>query len=707
MEVARVFPGSFYVTDGENALLAGCPPEIVKVLRQRGLKPPRFILLPDVPVSHGESQVAVEFPLYHHLFLGDGDAGPLVLLGNERRVTAGRQLLDLSLLGPDEEQMIEWGLSGEDAKHLARETRWFQPKDKSGRPLPIDRLVETRVIGDQELDCGWIRLRRVKPNVFDLVAGQWRHTLDLTLAEEQFPPYPVRPDLTVSSLVKLGVEVLGGATGFSAAQPCSGLALCYNGNYMLLDAIPYLNHHLRARGIARNQVQSLFLTHIHDDHCNLVSLLQYNRRIQILSNPVVYHMAMRKLALTTDRSEESLREYFTFRRLTPGVETDHYGLRITPFWACHSIPTLGAQFTTNHNGADYTMLYTADTQALSDIKKMQKSGVISLERYNAIAEVYQRPVNLLIADGGEGAIHGDPADAMNSPAERIVFLHLDNLSDRFNAQFTTATSGKRFPIVRGDTDYNLTRTIEFLMEYFTGMPPVWVSNLLANQIVHTFNAGDIIIRQGSRSEGYVYMILTGYAQVVYHDGERRQLLAQMEAGELIGEMSVITGKGQRNASVVALSPVTVTAFSEAAFRGFVNQQQSEQRLRKMWQNRELLHNFACLRTLQQPVIRALSESVTLEHLPPGQKRSLAELCGEGGLVFPLGRDVTVEENGASREAPAHSAPLYCSNGVLLSVDAELQYLALRPVNADALRRRIPAFRYFWEETLRLPLPAGG
>ena len=707
MEVHSVVPGSFYVTDGEHALLAGAPPEVVKALRQRGLKPPRYLLLPDIAVAHGESQVAVEFPLYHHLFMG-GNGGvpePMVFIGSQRRVDAARDLLDMTLFGPDESHMAEWGLSDEDAEALARETRWFHPKDKTGKPWTLDRLVECRPVLEDELDLGWLRIRRASTNVFELSAGEWKHSLDLHVTEEQQPPYPVRPDLTVSSLVKLGVEVLGGATGFSATMPCSGLALCYNGNYMLLDAIPYLNHHLRARGIARNQIQSLFLTHIHDDHCNLVSLLQYNRRIQILSTQVVYRMAMRKLALTTDRSEDSLEEYFTFRKVTPGVETDHYGLTIAPFWSCHSIPTLGAQFTTNHNGTDYTMVYTADTQALSDIKKMQRTGVISLDRYNAIADIYQRPVNLLIADGGEGAIHGDPADAMNSPAERIVFLHLDELSDRFNAQFSTATSGKRYPIVHGDTDYNLTRTIEFLMEYFAGMPPVWVSNLLANQRVHTFNAGDIIIRQGSKSEGFVYMILTGYAQVVYHDGERKHSLAQMEAGELIGEMSVITGKGQRNASVVAVSPVTVTAISETAFRGFVRQQQSEQRLRKMWQNRELLHNFACMRHLQQPVIRSLSEMVTLEHLPAQKKHTpVANMCAPGGLIFALGRDIKLERSGKHETLHANTRPIYCDTSTSVSAGAELPYLVLQPPAAADLRKNIPAFRFFWEETLGLPVP---
>mgnify|MGYP003348081605 CR=1 FL=1 len=79
-------------------------------------------------------------------------------------------------------------------------------------------------------------------------------------------------------------------------------------------------------------------------------------------------------------------------------------------------------------------------------------------------------------------------DASNSPAERIVFLHLDTLPEKFQAHFCSATSGKGFNLLRGETDYNLTHTIEFLLEYFPGMPPMWISNLLANQRVMSFNA---------------------------------------------------------------------------------------------------------------------------------------------------------------------------------------------------------------------------
>lgn len=708
MHVQPIFPGVFYVSDREHALLAGCPPEIVKVLMQRGLKSPNYILLPDQPVSHGESQVAVEFPLYHHLFVGGKLAsGELLgLIGNRRRIQAARDLLELTLFGPDARQMAEWDMPLAQAEELARETRSFHLKDKHGKVLPLDSLITTRVLEDEPVDLGWCIVRRVAANRFEIAAGGHTKTIDLTPDQEQAPPYPVSTDLTPTTLVKLGVEVLGGSTGFSATQASSGMALCHNGNYLLVDAIPYLNVHLRARGIARNQVHSLFLSHIHDDHCNLLSLLQYNRRIQVLTTPVIYHMMLRKLSLLMDHSEESLQEYFIFIPLQPGEEANFFGLRITTFYSSHSIPTIGAYFETSHSGKDCRIIFTSDTQALADLKRLQRTGVISQDRYLQIAELYRQPCQLLLADGGEGQIHGDPADAINSPAERIVFLHLDNLSERFQAHFCTASSGKRFNLLRGETDYNLTRTIEFLLEYFPGMPPVWISSLLANQRVMSFNAGDIIIREGTRSEGYVYMILTGYAQVIHHDGERKQFLAQMEAGELIGEMSVILGHGQRNASVVALSPVTVTAFAESSFREFIRHQNYEGRLKALWQSRELLQNFPYLRALQQPVLRELATLVVLESVPAATGlRELTSLCAAGSLMLPLGEGLEIRRDGRLEIIEPNAAPILCAAGVTLLTEAEFQCLVLRAGDAAQLRRRIPAFRFFWEETLGLPLPA--
>lgn len=99
-------------------------------------------------------------------------------------------------------------------------------------------------------------------------------------------------------------------------------------------------------------------------------------------------MLLRKLALTLDRSEESLADYFTFTTLTERETTNFYGLRITPFYSSHSIPTIGAHFETSHDGRDYGITFTGDNQSLADVKRMQRTGVISTERVREIEAPY-------------------------------------------------------------------------------------------------------------------------------------------------------------------------------------------------------------------------------------------------------------------------------------------------------------------------------
>ena len=179
----------------------------------------------------------------------------------------------------------------------------------------------------------------------------------------------------------------------------------------------------------------------------------------------------------------------------------------------------------------------------------------------------------------------------------------------------------------------------------------------------------------------------------------------MEAGEIIGEMSIIMGQGVRNASVVALSPVTATAFSEVAFREYVHHQNLEGKLKRLWQNRELLQSLPYLRSLQQPIIREIARQVTLEHLPARSGPCPLKSLGDPfSLLLPLAVELTHSREGRTITVPAQTAPLLCTPGGSLVSEAEFQYLLLGVDQATELRTRIPAFRFLWEEVLGLPLP---
>ena len=96
-------------------------------------------------------------------------------------------------------------------------------------------------------------------------------------------PYLLQTDYVSRELVKLGLEILGSASGFAADEPCTWLALCYSGDYILIDSFPNLDKQLIARGISKNKISALFLTRLHNDHCALFPLILMPNKVGVIT----------------------------------------------------------------------------------------------------------------------------------------------------------------------------------------------------------------------------------------------------------------------------------------------------------------------------------------------------------------------------------------------------------------------------------------
>ena len=92
-----------------------------------------------------------------------------------------------------------------------------------------------------------------------------------------------------------------------------------------------------------------------------------------------------------------------------------------------------------------------DNHGMSAIKEMVKAGIVGKETYKKLQNIFTTRFDLLVADGGAGAIHGDPADALKSDSDRVVFVHVEHLSNKFNTTFSMASSGKRYTVMDGDS----------------------------------------------------------------------------------------------------------------------------------------------------------------------------------------------------------------------------------------------------------------
>ena len=472
---------------------------------------------------------------------------------------------------------------------------------------------------NDKAEAGVFVITHTGTDQYTVSAGSESAEVDLNQDTSIFPPYQMQADFIPRDLVKLGLEILGSASGFTANEPCTGLALCYNGTYMLIDSIPYLDKHLYARGISKNSVSSIFLTHLHDDHCAMFPLILMPHRVEVITTKEIYEMAIEKLSCHLNWKADVIREYFELIEVVPGETLNHYGMEIEPHITVHSIPTIGGTFTVHHNGNEKRTCIIGDNTGMGAIKDMTKTGVVSPDTYDNLRRIYSDRFDLLVADGGAGAIHGNPADALTSDSDRVVFVHVEHLAHQFTTTFSLASSGKRYIVVEGDVSIYTTLMNQYFSTWL-GEPfsDRWVRTILAEEEMRKYNRGDVIMVQEEKSRGFVYLILTGYCDVVIFDGEEFQTIASLQAGEIIGEMAVVTGTLKRNASVVASSPVTVMVFPEERFNEFVVKEGYKDRLLKRWEMRAALPRLPQFNELISTVLEKVSAIADDVFIPAGQ-----------------------------------------------------------------------------------------
>ena len=555
MKIIDLMPGVKVLQHGEFSILFGCPPDIIKVIMQKKIAFPDYVVLPDKQFFKGVVQNATEFVFYYHVFVlqGGGKHNKLTILGEQGDVANNQDLLKLCLNGPTLEDYELLDPKGVSPYYLDnyKEAHALSPVDENGKELPIESLVNFISFTSGVLQTDKFQLKHCDQNVYELDGT----VIDINFSEEQLPPYDLRSNLVPLTPSKFGIDVLGGASGFIPTKPCSGLVLNYYGQYMLIDCMPYMEKSLKARGISRNQIKSLFLSHTHDDHCNMLPLVLFHERVQCLTTKEIFWMACKKLSLMTNHTWEEFYSYFDFVPLEPYTENDFYGMKITPHYTVHSIPCIGATFTMKCSNQEKSIVFVGDNKALPEIKEMVDTGTVPLKKYENLLKLYRDPYDLFIADGGRGILHGDPKDSLQSKSDRVVFMHMDKLPAMFNATFTSAVHGKRFTLEDGNDETYLLQAMYLLDRHYHGVPEKWMNALLHNMKVLHFNAGDVIMKQGEASNCNSYIIFSGNVNVSSHDGKKSSFLAVNQAGDLVGEMAAINQVEFRSASLIAGTPV--------------------------------------------------------------------------------------------------------------------------------------------------------
>ena len=698
-------PGARIVTDETEVILFGQPPEVLKGLIREGVSRFDTLVLTDIREKNGSMLNNLEFPLYFFLFFSPGlaEKRKINLVGDRESISQALRLMRFTLLGPTPAELEAWHTEQGLKEEWLAVSEYLAIKDDTGKAIRVEKFFNAVPFENNLAVTGDFAIERKGVDRY-LVSNRGGDVeVDLNDDKEVLPTYPVPIDYVPGGMAKLGIEVLGGASGFSTEEPCTGLALCYNGDYILIDSIPFLDQHLFARGISKNQVLAVFLTHLHDDHCSMFPLMEMPHCIEIITTEEIFNMAMEKLSCSLGWNIAIVEEHFHLIKVNPGDKINYYGLSIEVHNTVHSIPTIGATFSAVHKGQFRDICVVGDNQNMSAVRQMAKAGIVRESTLENLERLYTQQFHLLIADGGGGDIHGDPADALESKAERVVFVHVDEVPEALKTTFSLASSGKRYTLIGDESTIYTSQINHYLMQWLgQPVPNRWMRNLLAEQEIYRYNTEDVIIVQEADIHGSVYLILTGYCEVARVEDNKRESVAVLQAGDVIGEMAVLTGSGIRNASVVAKTPVTVCVFVEETFRNFIRYSGLQSMLENRWLLRPVLRLLPQFAELSTTVNDKISRIATWLIVEGGKSRWLDD---SNLYIFVEGFGSIVSENGNREEITIGEElgwrPYTDNRAVEISTSTDCGLIKIEASAYQALLQSTPELNYRTRKRLTL------
>ena len=434
METIPVTAGAnLVVPSGRNSILVGAPPEALKVTLLWEWPVPATVVLPADPLyAFGVNQASFEFLLFNHLFYAGGlrDKIPFQVVCDPSQYARAWQLARGFLRGPTDAEMAEFDTPSYHRQQLTREM------DFVSRPVsqtPVEDMV--RVVpfedGRAKLLDGTI-IENVPEGQCTIVAGGERVVVRRQPDGRGRLPFLFPEPAEPVAGPQFGLQVIGSASGFSAADWSSCFLVWINGQPLVVDGTPYLDEHLETLGIDEEMILGYLITHNHEDHANAIGQLVNHRQVTVLTSAPVMAGLVIRLSAILDRPTSEVRRLINWVLLEPGLEAPGepkhwYGAEITCWYSIHTLPTLGVDVSL---GGQRIRL-PGDTLWGKQLDPLLESGVISKKRYQFIQDSYG-DADLVVADAGGGPIHPDPDEVRKwmeaNVNQRMLVTHMPETS---------------------------------------------------------------------------------------------------------------------------------------------------------------------------------------------------------------------------------------------------------------------------------------
>ena len=604
-----------------GSIMAGAPSEIIKLLSKQQIELPSIHIIPNIFYQYGVLQAAYEFPLYSFLFmLGKFFKGEkMILVGQQEQLVQIKKALQITLLGPTEQQYKEWAIPVEEANQLLKISHHISLKKADGTIAQIDDMIEFIPFckSIQTATLGNVTIHSTGINQFTIKDGLKNTLIDINLKSEQAPVTPINYPNRPIKKSTLAMTALSKCTnGFDTSGATTGLILWINGLAIAVDGIPWMSHSLSALGINSQEITGHILSHIHDDHSSILDMIVTGKTVRLITTKVIYNMFLIKTACNLGWKTADVEKMIRFVEVTPGEKFTWYGASFDFFYTIHSIPTIGFRVSVN----DKSIVFSGDTMYGSQLEPLLKNQVISQAHYDCIQNIPFMSSEFTFFDVGGGDIHPLHTDLAKLPEKirkGMVLTHINELPKAIQNQFSRAYAGQHFEaIAQPDMSANdVLTTMEATL--FKGISKQWKSVIISQGVIREYTTGDAIIEQNSIGH-YFSIILAGTVKVSIDD----EAINELSTGDFFGEQSLMHDK-PCNADLVAHSYTRVLQIPKKVFLDFIKytyiphnpNSNIESHLNQLHKIRPLLKNFTLFDNLPASVFSNIISMVEFQEIP--------------------------------------------------------------------------------------------
>ncbi|MCP4753536.1 MAG: hypothetical protein GY866_21825 [Proteobacteria bacterium] len=431
---------------------------------------PDTVVIPGTLHKYNSSQACLEFPFYSFLFIQQGLARGKKFKVLAKKTTCERlaEMLRVTLLGPELEESleaeinlkIEPKLDKSKIKQMVKEARFLAPQDKNGHAYTLEEMVEfipfetgdKKVVYPSYESHPEIAIQRTGDDDFTINCDtQFECKIDIK--KKQTPVYEIKPT-KISKTEKASksiftVHCLGSSEGFDPTQPANGFLLYFNGKWILWDCPAYLHKHLEEIGITFEEIDGIFISHVHEDHLDIMETIGNDKKVDIYTSPEIFHCMILKLLTIMDCSYEEALSFYNFKPIYANTPFELHGAMFEVFYSCHAIPALGLRLGVPHKNGTSKLYLSGDTLPKRMIKKLSESDIYSQERLKEVENFLPDNVeyDIIFADTGGGAIHADPEDYATNP-NKVVYMHTGKKPKNIPKHHHLLKAGQRFIIHR-------------------------------------------------------------------------------------------------------------------------------------------------------------------------------------------------------------------------------------------------------------------